>query len=96
MPHNGTCVYAVQVEMLITVKILNSLNFFMISVINLLKEQKSEYEMRITHILERITPKGDFLCMCNPNDIPRLQNLLKEYELFVADLEKAIKILNCV
>jgi hypothetical protein len=67
----------------------------MVTVINLLKKQKSEYEMRITHILEIITPKGEFLCMGDANDIPRLQNLLKEYELFVVDLEKAIKILNC-
>lgn len=66
----------------------------MIAVINLLKEQKDKYDMMITHIRETTTPKGDFLCMCNPTDIPRLQKQLKEYELFVADLERAIKILN--
>lgn len=67
----------------------------MIAVVNLLKEQKGKYEMIIAHIRESITPKGDFLCMGDPNDIPRLQRQLNEYELFVADLERAIKILNC-
>jgi hypothetical protein len=68
---------------------------FMVAVVNLLKVHKDEHEMKITHISESITPKGDFLCLGDPNDIPGLQNLLNEYELFVADLERAIKILNC-
>jgi len=33
--------------------------------------------------------------MCNPNDISHFKEVLEDYELFVADLEKAIKILNC-
>jgi len=38
----------------------------MISVINLLKEYKADYEMRMNSILESITPKENFLLFWQP------------------------------
>ena len=51
-------------------------------IINILETLKSEYEDKMIHIKQTITPKDNFLCFGNPNDIPRLKNLLNEYELF--------------
>ena len=45
-------------------------------------------------IVDDITPKGDFLCNCDPHDIPRLNIQLKEYETIIQELDNAINILK--
>lgn len=64
--------------------------------INILKIHRDDYIVKINNIIDTITPKGDFLYSCDPNEIKRLKNLLSQFESIVSEIDQAIKKLQSV